>query len=392
MKKLIHIFTAILFIAFVGSCESAKKAYENGRYDKAIQLAAKKLRKKPDDQKTIEVLVNSWEISNRVDKEDLNRQLTGSNPDWEQVFNLYKKLDARQRIVMQLPKLKPDNHRTNVDFQFEDYTAALDDAKQHAIEKLIKEGDGMMAMGDRFNARKAYDTYNKAFGYDPYNTSIKEKMDQSKLAGLTHILVQIAPAGQVSLPENFIRQALDKKWSALESTWTRIHTNYQANFTYHYYADVLLNQVTVSPEKVAETSFVETQKIEDGWEYARNQDGSYKTDTLGNKIKVTVYKDVSCTVKKITQSKETNMNGTVIIYGIDSDKKYCNDNISGSFTFVNVYATAKGDSRALSKTSQDLIGKKEMAYPTNADMLMNVCPNLGNAIYDKVNQYKSSFQ
>jgi hypothetical protein len=169
MKKLIPFLVPLFIVAFLGSCQSAKQAYEKGNYDKAIQLAAKKLRKKPDDQKTIDILVNSWEISNRVDKEDLNRQLSSANPDWESVYALYKKLDDRQRVVMQLPTLKPTNPQTNVDFVFEDYTAALDNAKQQAVDKLTKQGDDLMTMGDRFNARKAYDAYNKAFGYDPYN-------------------------------------------------------------------------------------------------------------------------------------------------------------------------------------------------------------------------------
>jgi tetratricopeptide (TPR) repeat protein len=392
MKKLIPLFASFLIIAFISSCQSAKQAYEKGNYDKAIQLAAKKLRKKPDDQKTIDYLVNSWEISNRVDKEDLNRELSSSNPDWEKVYALYRKLDDRQRVVMQLPKLKPTNPQTNVDFQFEDYTAALDNAKQQAVDKLTKQGDDLMTMGDRFNARKAYDAYNKAFGYDPYNTAVKDKMNQAKTAGITHVLVQIAPTNQVNLPENFIKKALDKKWENLQSTWVQIHSQYQSGMVYHYYADVLVNQATVSPEKVAETSFVETKKIEDGFDYARNQDGSYKLDTLGNKIKVPVYKDVSCTVKKTTQSKETMVTGTVVIYGIDSERKYCNDNITSNYQFTNAYATAKGDSRALSKTSQDLINKKEAPFPSNMDMLMNAGPNLGNSIYDKVNQYKSNFQ
>jgi hypothetical protein len=221
---------------------------------------------------------------------------------------------------------------------------------------------------------------------------LKDKMNQAKMAGITHVLVQIAPTNQVNLPENFIKKALDKKWENLQSTWIQIHSQYQSGMVYHYYADVLVNQAIVSPEKVAETSFVETKKIEDGFDYARNQDGSYKLDTLGNKIKVPVYKDVSCTVKKTTQSKETMITGTVVIYGIDSDRKYCNDNITSNYQFSNSYATAKGDSRALSKTSQDLIGKKELAFPSNMDMLMNASPALGNSIYDKVNQYKSNFQ
>jgi len=391
MKKTLPILIFILSV-FIAGCQSAKKAYETGNYDKAIQLSAKRLRNKPDDQKTIDILVNSWEISNRVDKDELNRELSAGQPDWEKIHLLYKKLDNRQRIVMQLPELHPTNPQTNVEFVFEDYTAALDNSKQQAVNKLTLQGDELMAYGDRFNARKAYDMYNKAFGYDPYNNTVREKMSLAKDAGITYVLVQVAPTNQVNLPANFITQALNKRWSNLESTWIKIHSQFQNGITYHYYTDVLVNQANITPERIVENSYVETKKIEDGWEYARNQDGSYKTDSLGNKIKVPVYKDVTCTVIKKTQSRETNMTANIIIYAADSDTKYCNEYINTNYSFSNVFAVAKGDSRALSKTSQDLIAKKEVPFPTNNDMLMNASTNFGNSVYDKVNQYKSNFK
>lgn len=391
MKKTVPIFLFILSL-FIASCQSAKKAYESGNYDKAIQLSAKRLRNKPDDQKTIDILVNSWEISNRVDKEDLNHELSAGQPDWEKVYLLYKKLDDRQRVVMQLPELHPTNPQTNVEFVFEDYTAALDNSKQQAVDKLTKQGDELMAYGDRFNARKAYDFYNKAFGYDPYNSAVRDKMTTAKQAGMTYVLVQVAPTNQVNLPANFITQALNKTWSNLESSWIKIHSQFQNGITYHYYTDVLVNQAIVTPERIVETSYVDSKKIEDGWEYVRNQDGSYKLDSLGNKIKVIVYKDVTCTVLKRTQSRETNMTSTIVIYGTESSQKYCNESINTTYSFSNVYAVAKGDSRALSKTSQDLIAKKEVPFPSNMDMLMNASNNFGNSIYEKVNQYKSNFK
>lgn len=392
MKKLIPILLGAFFISFLSGCYSAKKSYERGDYDLAIQLSAKKLRKKPDDQKTIDILVNSWEISNRIDKEDLTRQLGSSNPDWESIFGIYKRLDNRQRVVMQLPKLKPSNPQTNVDFVFEDYTSALNNAKQNAIQKLTTLGDEYLSRGDRFNARIAYDNYMKAYSYDNSNFSIKTKADQAFLMGLTHVLIQVAPTAQVNLPENFIRQSLDKKWSNLESNWLRLHNVFQGNFVYHYFTDVLINSVIVTPERVVETSYVDTKKIEDGWEYVKNGDGSIRTDSLGNKLKQPVYRDITCIVKKYTMTKEASINGTLLIYASNSDQRFANDPVFGNFVFSYSYGLAQGDSRALSQASRDLVNRQPMPFPNNNDITMSASTNFGNAIYDKVNQYKSVFQ
>lgn len=392
MKKIVPVSISLCLLLLLGSCYSAKKSYERGNYDQAISLAAKKLRKKPDDQKTIDILVNSWEIANKIDKDDLNRQLNSSNPDWEAIYNIYTRLDNRQRIVMQLPKLRPSNPQTNVDFEFEDYSLALNNAKQNAIQKLVVQGDQALALGGRFNARLAYDYYSKAYGYDNSNTEIKVKADNAFLQGLTHIMIQAAPAGQVNIPENFITQALNKKWNNLETKWTRLHTVFQGNFVYHYYVDVMINNVMVSPDRVVETSYVDTKKIEDGWEYAKNPDGSVRTDSLGNKIKIPVYRDITATVRKYTMTKEATINGTIIIYGNESDRKYVNDPIFGTNQFNYSYATATGDTRALSQASLDLVNRKPALFPSNNDIILGASNGFGNAVYDKVNQNKNVFQ
>ena len=392
MKKLIPILFSAFFITVLGGCYSAQSSYTKGNYDKAIQLAARKLRKKPDDQKMIDILANSWEISNRTDKSTLNNQLSASNPDWEGLYATYKRLDDRQKVVMQLPRLHSTNPQTNVDFQFEDYSTALNNAKDHAIQKLTQQGDELMSRGDRFNARDAYNVYMKAYGYDNSNTNVKAKADQAYLMGITHVLVQITPTANLSLPANFTTQALNKTWNNLESNWLRIHNAPQNGMTYHYYSDVLINSIVVTPEQIAETSYVETQQIQDGWEYVKNGDGSVRTDSAGNKLQQPVYRTVSCTVVKYTLTKQATINGTVMIYGTDSDKKYANDPIYGTFAYNYTYGIVKGDSRALSKTSSTLVNSQPGTFPTNSDMVMGASTNFGNAIYDKVNQYKSVFQ
>jgi len=376
----------------ISGCYSAQKSYERGDYDRAIVLSSKKLRKKPDDQKKIEILVNSWEISNRVDKDALNAHLSSPDPDWEQVYLLYKKLDNRQNVVKQLPKLKPDSKKWNVDFKFEDYSVAMFNAKQQAVDDMIAKGDAMLAGGGRMNARSAYDMYNKAYSYDNTNSWIKSKVDQAYLMGQTRVMVRIAPANMIYLPDGFIQQCLNKRWTNLETTWTKYYTTYQPEVIYHYYNDVLINSITMSPERVSETSYVDTKKIEDGWEYIKNPDGSIKTDSLGNKLKQTVYRDITCNIRKYTMTKDVTVYANIMIYNAENEFRIANDPITTSYSWRYEYATAKGDSRALSTTSQNLVNKQVINYPTNNEMILNTSPNFGTSVYDKVNQYKNNFQ
>ena len=143
---------------------------------------------------------------------------------------------------------------------------------------------------------------------------------------------------------------------------------------------------------MVETSYVDTKKIEDGWEYVKNGDGSIRTDSLGNKLKQAVYRDITCIVKKYTMTKEASINGTLLIYASNSDQRFANDPIFGNFIFSYSYGLAQGDSRALSQASRDLVNRQPMPFPNNNDITMSASANFGNAIYDKVNQYKSVFQ
>ena len=45
------------------SCKSASKLYEKGRYDEAVELAAKKLQKDPDDAKLLSTLRNAYQYA-----------------------------------------------------------------------------------------------------------------------------------------------------------------------------------------------------------------------------------------------------------------------------------------------------------------------------------------
>jgi len=50
MRKIYILVSLIAFILLVASCKTASKLYDKGNYDEAVQLAVKKLQKKPDDE------------------------------------------------------------------------------------------------------------------------------------------------------------------------------------------------------------------------------------------------------------------------------------------------------------------------------------------------------
>jgi len=50
MRKIYTLVSLIAFILLVAGCKTASKLYDKGNYDEAVELAVKKLQKKPDDE------------------------------------------------------------------------------------------------------------------------------------------------------------------------------------------------------------------------------------------------------------------------------------------------------------------------------------------------------
>src|SRR5690349_15116812 len=93
MKSKLYTFlfigTAVIFF----SCKTAKKVYEKGNYDEAVELAARKLQKNPNDAATLDILKNSYRFAVE-DHETRIRNNSNSSNDlkWEWNYAEYLSL------------------------------------------------------------------------------------------------------------------------------------------------------------------------------------------------------------------------------------------------------------------------------------------------------------
>ena len=85
------LLAGISLIAF--SCKTASKLYEKGNYDEAVELAAKKLQKDPNDPKLLDIIRNSYSFAVN-DHESRIRSNSESNNElrWEWMYNEYASL------------------------------------------------------------------------------------------------------------------------------------------------------------------------------------------------------------------------------------------------------------------------------------------------------------
>lgn len=392
MKKSLLFFFVIASTLLLESCYSAQGYFNTAQYDNAIIKASKRLRRKPDDQKHIDILVNSWNIANNLDKDEIDQSINLNTAEsWDRVYQAYKRLDARQRVMRQLPRLRPSNPQTDINFVYEDYSGALQNAKQNAINNLVAKGDELMGQNNRLMARTAYEYYLKASSYDPSNTMLAEKVNQALLAGQTNVRLNVTPNTQLNLPESFLNQVYNKNYSTLQNTWLKFYVN-NPNIQYHYIVDAMINNVIISPEKISESTYIDKKTIQDGVEYIRKPDGSFATDSLGNRLTKPKYIDVTCEVKKIIMTKDFSVTGFLTMFDIRTpEARFCNEPINAINNFSYEYGIARGDTRALSNVSSNLIAKQPRNFPTNMELLNGTQTILADAIYNRVLYYKGNF-
>ncbi len=91
--KLYPLFS--LFLLFALSCKNVEKLYQQGRYDEVVNLAAKKLGKKPGDAATLDMLQNAYRFAVE-DHEKKITNYTSSNSDlrWENIYREYASLQS----------------------------------------------------------------------------------------------------------------------------------------------------------------------------------------------------------------------------------------------------------------------------------------------------------
>lgn len=388
MKQQIHKYSLMLIIAIVlFGCYSAQKHFEHAQYDKAIETASRKLQKKPSDQKHIDILLNAYRTANQRDWNAIATLKAENNEhNWEKIYRLYGALTRRQEIIKRLPPLEPVNPLTNLDFDFRDYSQEMANSRQKAGENHYHEGSRLLSSADRFSCRKAYSHFQQAKNYGVTYDDLNQKQQMAYDGSFTNVLVVIdnkAPQPFPSVLEQYISGLPVHQYN---KNWIRYSITDQKNFIYHYYIEIVLTELFSSPDRISHQTYTETKTIEDGWEWEKNPDGSIKTDSLGNKIKRILYRDVSAQITRSEQSKEGIIRGWFILSQANDNTSLMKEAIQGAALFTNQYAFATGDNRALSAQTLQWLQQKPLPYPNHADMMMLASQSFGNIVLEKTKQ------
>lgn len=387
MKNILPI-VCILAILFAG-CNTSKKQLEKGNYDMAIAKAVKQLRKDPGDVKQIEILERSYRVANDQDLERIRLLKTeGRANRWDDIYLAYKSLNDRQSLVKTVMPL--DKNGQTIDFPYVDYIAEMVIAKKKAADFYFAHGNELMKNDTKESYRQAYYEFVRAKEYVGDYAGIDKKIDDSKILGMSRVLVSIQNSSMIKFPKEFEQDLLALDLPRLNSEWVEYHTyRLNKNTKYDYYVDVNVKNIAVSPDQTLQKDTVIKRQVEDGFEYMLDRKGNVMKDTLGNDIKIKKYKTLQCAMIDTWQRKACQITGDIEVVQAYPEKVLKKDPIGAQAAFEHVSSRALGDTQALDARQLEKTKTSPIPFPTDIDMVVRCSESLKAAIRGAIQNNRS---
>jgi len=314
-----RITAALLFVAValltMQSCASAERLVERGDYDRAIQLAQKRLTGK--DRKNPKLVLAAEEAFAKVNARELreiDRLKDSSDPAaWGRINTLYRNIRQRQDALRPLLPLTDKNGYTAT-FAFVDTNREEQESRNKAADYHYGEGTRLLQLaerGDKPAARQAHRELEESLRYYKNYKDAATLQRKAHELGISHILVNVENNAPVVVPVGFERRLRELNVNNLNSFWQQYHLEANPRQAYDYQMKLRITQIAVSPEVVRERQYTDTREITDGWEYVLDSRGNVTKDSLGNDIKIPRKVTIAAQVLEVFQQKEARVEGVL---------------------------------------------------------------------------------
>lgn len=391
MKKITLLVSLILITACSGVKQTEQALY-SGSYDSAIEKAVSKLQNNINRKNSDEYVVLLEEAYAKANRKDMNRiallEKDGNAAYFEEIYNLYVKLDNRQKYIQPLLPLQVTSERRTADIKTVDYSNRIVTAKSNLSEYLYQLASNTLGETQpKYVYRNVYEDLKYLNRLNPGYKNTGALMQQALEKGTEYIMVNVQNSTNVIIPVELEQDLLNFNSYGLSSDWTVFHSNPSPDVTYDYQLTLDFQTIAISPEFVKETKIIKEKQIVDGKTYVLDKNGKRVKDSLGNYIQVDKYKTIVASVSQFTQTKSAQVTAVASLFSLTENEMIDSYPLSSEFIFENNYATYRGDSRALEKNYLDMIALKALAFPTNEQMVYDAGEDLKNKMKHIMKKY-----
>lgn len=379
----------ILSIILLAGCSVAQQHLNNGNYQAAIEVGAQKMRKNPKKaDKTILAIERAFKIEKSRILDRVNQlKLDGDPKKWVEIYNLYRQLNQYQTTLKPILPLFIRKEFRNADITLIDIDQELADTKLKAANFLYEKADQLLQSNNKQTIRTAYTQFREVKTLYSNFKDVDSKIQTAYQKGQNHILVRYANASHLIIPQAFMDNLKRYNVQQFNSDWTKFYFDENKVSAFDYFIHINIGHVDIGPEQIRETSYEDSKKIEDGWQYVLDKEGNVAKDTAGNDIKEPKYSIVKALVVKTEQTKVGTLAGEVV-YQKANGETFKQFPFREDLVFQNFFARMQGDQRALSAASKKLLGGRALAFPTDIQMVMDASELIKNKTFQivKANQ------
>jgi hypothetical protein len=111
---------------------------------------------------------------------------------------------------------------------------------------------------------------------------------------------------------------------------------------------------------------------------------------LGNDIKIDKIIKVRARYFETIQTKSSQILGEVVYIDLNTNQVFKTFPIDSGFVFENIYATFRGDERALLNEDRDFIRNRMIPFPSNEQMVYDTGEDLKAKLKDIISRFRIS--
>jgi tetratricopeptide (TPR) repeat protein len=387
MRKIYTLISFSLFLLFVG-CKSASKLYDKGNYDEAVELAVKKLQKKPDDE--MRALLQSAYRYAVNDHENRIHQLSDNSNDlkWEWIHAEYSSLQRLYEAIHRSPEALSIVDPTDYSSYVHTYADKAADTRFQrgmmwmSARTIHSDGD----KNDKLSYRNAYHEFVAALQFRPGELSFIERRNEAYENAVINVVVMPMESNRYrfSSYNNFDLENL-------ENDLLRQLQYNSGNQFVRFYSSWEAGSRNIQPDQIIDFRF-------STFDLGRTRD-QRTTREVSKEIvvKETVYRPDSVVKEykkvhaKITTTKRTMVsNGNLQINVRDANGRWLwSDDIRGDHNWYTEFSTYTGDERALSESDKQLINRRQDHPPHENEITRCIVNDINSNMSGRLRNYFS---
>lgn len=390
MKRVLLL--SLLLIASSCSLKNAKKALQSGNYDETINVSIKNLVGDKDakrKQDYVFLLRDAYQKAREQDKNTLKRLQASSNPEsLESIYETYLRLQSRQDRLVPLLPLRDLKKNKEIVFEKEDYTQRIESARGKLSEYLLVKSRSSLANASKLQARDIYDDLRYLNGINPNYSDVSSLLDEAFEKGLDYVQVSLVNNTDKVIPVRLQNELLNFSTYGINKPWIVFHTEPEDTRNYDYDLSLQFQDIIISPDQVFQKELQKEKNIKDGFEYVYDRNGNVAKDSLGNDIKKDKMVLVKAVVLQSEQFKDVTVTSVVEIKNLKTRQLVDRFPLNSTYTFNYLFATVRGDRRALDANYLRTLNPAAVPFPTTEQMIYDAGEDLKGQLKSILNRIK----